>query len=162
MQYLVTHHNSLITDVIACMYRDLFPSSRCLFMYQDIVTVAKSFYRLSMALPSIRLANLLGYISGRMTKIIVDSMGHDGSDFCVRLDNELSAGVLLYAVITGSYLDVRRRGFDVSALRYEDLVARPLDMCRVILEFCHRPVSVTGRVGCQSLRRRFTEELYCG
>lgn len=77
-----------------------------------------------------------------MTKMAVDSMGYDGSDFCVRLDNDLTGGVLLSAVTTKSYLDMRRRGFDVSALRYEDLVARPLDMCRVIMEFCHLPVSL--------------------
>jgi len=111
-------------------------------MYRDVVTTAKSVYRMSMVLPSTRLGSLLGYLSGHMTKVIVDSMGHDGSDFCVRLDNELSAGVLLYAVIAGSYLDLRRRGFDISALRYEDLVARPLDMCRVLLEYCHLSVSL--------------------
>ena len=48
----------------------------------------------------------------------------------------------MYTITTASYLDLRRRGFDVSALRYEDLVARPLDMCRVVLEFCHLPVSL--------------------
>ena len=97
----------ILSDVIVCVY--LFPS--CLFVYRDIVTVAKSFYRLSVALPSIRLVSLLAYISGHMTKMIVDSMGFDGSDFRVRLDNELSAGVLLYAVITGSYLDLRPASF---------------------------------------------------
>ena len=107
-----------------------------------MVTTAKSFHRLTMVLPSLRLAVLLGHFSGIMTKIIVDSMGFDGSDFRVRLDSDLTGGVLLCAVTTASYLDLRRRGFDVSALRYEDLVARPLDMCRVILEFCHLPVSL--------------------
>ena len=43
------------------------------------------------------------------------------------------------------YKRQRRHGFDVSALRYEDLVARPLDMCRVVLEFCHLPVSLAER-----------------
>jgi len=118
--------------------RDLFPSSRCLFMYRDIVTVAKSFYRLTMVSPSMRLAKLLGYISGHITKIMVDTMGFDGSDFRMRT----IGGVLVYALSTASYLDLRRRGFDVRALRYEDLVARPLDMCRVVLEFCHLPVSL--------------------
>jgi len=111
-------------------------------MYRDIVTVAKSSYRLTMVLPSLRLGYILGSLSGQMSKIIVDSIGADGSDFCVRLDNNLTGAVVLYAVITASYLDMRRRGFDVSALRYEDLVARPLDMCRVILEYCHLPVSL--------------------
>ena len=122
--------------------RDLFPSSSCLFMYRDIVTVAKSFYRMTLALPSSHLAMLLGYLSGHMTKVIIDSMGYPGSDFCVRLDSDLTLGVLLYSVTTSSYLDMRRRGFSVSALRYEDLVAHPLEMCRVILEYCHLPVSL--------------------
>ena len=111
-------------------------------MYRDVVAIAKSVYRLSMINVSLRLTYLLGSISGLMTKMIVDSMGHNGSDFQVRLDNELTFGVLLSAATTGSYLDLRRRGFDVSAVRYEDLVARPLDMCRVILEYCHFPVSL--------------------
>jgi len=89
-----------------------------------------------------RLATLLGYLSDHMTKVIFDAMGYDGSDFCVRLDDDLTFGVLIYAGAMSSYLDLRRRGLDVSALRYEDLVARPLDMCRVILEFCHLPVSL--------------------
>ena len=125
-----------------CVYSDLFPSSRCLFMYRDIMTFAKSFYRLTLVHAVVLRASYLAYISGRMTKVVVNSMGFDGSDYCFRLDNELSLGVLLYALTTGSYLDLRRRGFDVSALRYEDLVARPLDMCRVILEYCHLPVSL--------------------
>jgi len=96
-------------------------------------------YRLTMVMPSLRLAYLMGYISADVTKIIVDSMGFDGSDFQMRADNDLTGGVLLSALTTSSYLDLRRRGFDVSAVRYEDLVARPLDMCRVLLDFCHLP-----------------------
>jgi len=113
-----------------------------MFMYRDVLAIAKSLYRLSMVWPSLRLEYFLGYFSGHLTRIVIDSMGFDGSDFQVRLDNELTVGILLHAVTTGSYLDLRRRGFDVSALRYEDLVARPLDMCRVILEYCHFPVSL--------------------
>jgi len=69
-------------------------------------------------------------------------MGFDGSDFRFRLNDDLLLGILVFKLTTSSYLDVRRRGFDVSALRYEDLVARPLDMCRVVLEFCHLPASL--------------------
>jgi len=69
-------------------------------------------------------------------------MGFDGSDFRLRLNDDLLLGILVFKLTTSSYLDVHRRGFDVSALRYEDLVARPLDMCRVVLEFCHLPASL--------------------
>ena len=64
------------------------------------------------------------------------------SNYRVRLDNDLLLGALVYAASISTYLDMRRRGFDISAVRYEDLVARPLDMCRVILEFCRLPVSL--------------------
>jgi len=124
------------------VYRKLFPASKCLFMYRGIVETAKSTYRLTMVLPSVRLVYLLGKLHGQLTKIMIDTMGFDGSDFCERVDNGLMLGVFLSAMTTTSYLNMRQRGFDVRALSYEELVARPLDMCRVILEFCNLPVSL--------------------
>jgi len=130
-----------------CVYRELFPSSRCLFLYRDVLTVAKSLYRVSMVTPAYRFIYVLGPFSGRATKILADAyVVHPTGAYLfnlgVRLDNELMIGVLQFAVTTAGYLDMRRRGIDISAVRYEDLVARPLDMCRVVLEFCHLPVSL--------------------
>ena len=127
---------------MCCVFRNLFPSSRCLFLYRDVVAVAKSVHRVSLVYPTAHLARLLGQFSSTITKIIADSGGFNGSDFRLRIDNDLMIGTVLYALTTASYMDLRRRGFDVSAVRYEDLVARPLDMCRVVLEFCHLPVSL--------------------
>jgi len=108
-------------------------------MYRDVVASAKSLYRMSMITPSYRVKCLLGRCSDRVSMSLSYPLRFD---LCMRLDNDLMFGVLQSAVKIGSYLDLRRRGFDVSALRYEDLVARPLDMCRVVLEFCHLPVSL--------------------
>jgi len=108
-------------------------------MYRDVVAVAKSQYRLSMVRPSWRLNYVLGRFFSRVSKSVSYPLC---SDLCMRLDNDLMLGVLFFAVKIGSYLDLRRRGFDVSAVRYEDLVARPFDICRVVLEFCHLPVSL--------------------
>ena len=124
------------------MCRDLFPSSKYLFLYRDVVATAKSVHRVSVIIPKLHLLNVFGSFSDQMTKMIAEWLGLDGSVFCVRLDNDLALGALFYATSTSRYLDMRRRGFDISALRYEDLVARPLDMCRLILEFCHLPVSL--------------------
>ena len=95
-----------------------------------------------MVHPSLRLVFIFGKLSGHVIKNVLDFMGFDGSDFRVKIDNDLGFGVLLFALTTKRYLDFRRRGFEVSALRYEDLVARPLDMCRIIMEFCGLPVSL--------------------
>jgi len=125
------------------MYRDVFPSSRCLFLYRDILATAKSMYRMSMALPYRRLTYLLGQFSSAASQTALHLLGAaDRRDLCVRFDNDMMQGVLLSSIITSRYLDLRRRGLDVSAVRYEDIVERPLDMCRVILEFCHLPQSL--------------------
>ena len=126
------------------MYRELFPSSKLLFVYRDVEKVARSVYRSTMVTPTMVLVCKLGKLSRHVTRLMIDSMGLNGSDFCVRFDthNDLVLGVVISAVITTFYLDMRRRGFDIRAVRYEDLIARPLDMCRVVLEFCHLPVSL--------------------
>jgi len=111
-------------------------------MYRDVEKVAKSTYRSTLVVPSAYIFHQVGKLFPRVSKIILDSMGYDSADYCIRLDGDLALGVLLSAVITSTYLDARRRGFDIRAVRYEDLVARPLDMCRVILEFCRLPVSL--------------------
>jgi len=126
-----------------CVYRELFPSSRCLFLYRDVLSVARSLYRVSMVFPSLRLIYLLGPFPDRVSKIAEGHpIGVYRSKLGIRLENELMPGALQYSVSTASYLDLRRRGFDISALRYKDLVVRPVDMCRVVLEFCHLPVSL--------------------
>jgi len=111
-------------------------------MYRDIVAVAKSSYRMFLVQPSLRLAYVLGHISANVVKTAVESLGFDGSNWRVRVNDGLMPGVLTAALKMTSYLDLRRRGFDISAVRYEDLVARPLDMCRVLLDFCHLPQSL--------------------
>ena len=128
--------------VMIIVYRSLFPACRCLFIYRDVVASSKSGCRLSMVHPSLRLLFIFGKLSGHVIKSMLDFMGFDGSEFDVRIDNDLGFGVLILALTIKRYLDFRRRGFDVSALRYEDLVERPLDMCRIVMEFCGLPVSL--------------------
>jgi len=111
-------------------------------MYRDIIAGAKSRYRQSMVEPGYRLYFVLGRLSGQLTKLVFESMAYNNPEFYVRMDNDFTFGVLLWALSTATYLDMRRRGIEVRAVRYEDLIARPLDVCRAILEFCHLPVSL--------------------
>lgn len=126
-----------------CFSRQLFPKSRCLFMYRDIVKVAKSLYRLSYAVPSLSLAITLGRLSGWFIQAIVDSMGFCSRDFDFeRTQNGLSFGVMVSSVVMRSYLDQRRRGLEVGGIRYEDLVDDPTETCRRIMEYCGLPVEL--------------------
>jgi len=111
-------------------------------MYRDVEKVAKSVSRTRMVSPSASLMYEVGKLSSRVSKMMLDEMGVRGVDYSVHMDNNLIPGALISAITTSLYLDARRRGFDIRAVRYEDLVAHPLDMCRVILEFCHLPASL--------------------
>ena len=121
-------------------------TDRCIPTYGSHFTfqmyTVRSVYRLSWVLPSAHVSRVLGRLSASVSKAMVDHLGFDGDDFNVRMDNDLTPGVLLHIVAASKYLECRRRGIDVSALRYDDLVARPLEMCRVVLEFCRLPVSL--------------------
>ena len=125
------------------LFSDLFPSGRHLFMYRDIETVAKSIYRMSLVLPLAHVGFVFGKLSGRVGKAMVHKIGYNGDDFDIRFDNDLIAGVIMAIAATSKYLEIRRSGFDIQAVRYEDLISHPLDMCRVILEYCHLPISLT-------------------
>ena len=125
-----------------CDYRELFPSSRCLFVYRDVEKVAKSVSRSKMVSPLPHVIFEVGKVSTWAIKLMLNAMGISGAKYCVRVRSDLMPGVLISAVTTSMYLDARRRGINARAVRYEDLVAHPLDMCRVILEFCRLPVSL--------------------
>jgi len=114
-------------------------------MYRDVEKIAKSMYRTTQVVPSAYLMMQIGKLSPRLTQLLLNSLGLHGADFCMRLDGDLAFGVFLFVFMVSFYLDARRRGFDMRAVHYEDLVARPLDMCRVVLEFCHLPVSLAER-----------------
>jgi len=132
----------MLTDVIMFVYRDLFPSSRCLFMYRHVVPSTKSVYRMSMVMPQLRLMYLFGHYSSHVSTAMSEIGGSDRTNLRMRLDHPLMFGVLMWSLIIDRYLEFRRRGLNVNALRYEDLVAQPLEMCRVALEYCHLPVSL--------------------
>ena len=87
----------------------------------------------------------VGEMSARLSKTVLDSIGVNGSDFCRLANNSLMVGAMFAAMPTSIYLNSRRRGLDISAVRFEDLIARPLDMCRVVLKFCRLPVSLAER-----------------
>jgi len=111
-------------------------------MYRDVVPTAKSTYRMSMVVPQLRLVYVFGHFFSHVSKALTDRVSTDWSDLRMRLDNDLMFGVLCRSLIIARYLEFHRHGFNVNALRYEDLVAQPLEMCRVVLEYYHLPVSL--------------------
>ena len=69
-------------------------------------------------------------------------MGFCGDHFKFRVDNDMSLGILVCGITYQFYLNMHAVDTSVRALRYEDLVKNPLEICRAIMEFCGLPVSL--------------------
>jgi len=115
-------------------------------MYRDVTKVAISHYRLILALPSRMLIYLFGRLSQSVSARLFAWSGKIHSDFHVLIENELTLGAVHVLVSMKAYLDFRRRGFDISAFRYEDLVERPLEIGRRTMEACGLPVSFADNI----------------
>jgi len=126
--------------------RELYPSSRFLFMYRDVEKLAKSVYRSTLMVPSAHLMVQLGRFSGHAMMMMLKYFRFEVCDQyagSLRMDNDFMFGTLLAVLMTGAYHEMRQGGVDMRAVCYEHLVARPLDLCRCILEFCHLPTSLS-------------------
>ena len=111
-------------------------------MYRDVEKVAKSVSRSSQVAPPIHHICKVGRLCSWLSKIMLRALGVNGSDYCAFAKNGLVICILLSVLPTSVYLDARHRGLDIRAVHFKDLVALPLDMCRIVVEFCHLPVSL--------------------
>ena len=74
--------------------------------------------------------------------MFLDWMGYGGNDYKNnQFENDVAAAAVLPLTTMKAYVDFRRQGFDIKAIRYEDLVARPLEICQRLMEACGLPVS---------------------
>jgi len=110
-------------------------------MYRDVTNVAKSLCRLSAFLPSRRLVSLAGRLSESVCATMCSWCGNNPNDFKILIENDLTFWAACALVTMKAYLAFRRQGFDIRAIRYEDLVARPLEISERVMEALGLPAS---------------------
>jgi len=95
-----------------------------------VIDVAQSAYRFSNVGPP-----LLWYMQLWYPRMANDWFGYGGNDFIdvYFVDHLMYAAIRALATMK-AYVDFRRQGFDIKAIRYEDLVARPLETCQRLME----------------------------
>ena len=124
------------------MFKDVLPNARFLFMYRDVVKVAKSIHKMAREYPLLVLAHLLGRFFPTSIAVLANALGFHGPDFPVKVRDGLSTGVFIYIETAKLYLDLRRLGHDIRGVRYEDIISNPLFATRKILEHCGLPDSL--------------------
>ena len=122
-------------------FADVFPDSPFLYMYRDTLKVAESCYRVAQFLPSLNVLYILGKYSSTLSKLYYQAMGFAvaGEKFRIKLDDDLSFGVITAVQCANAYLDLYRNQFKTAAVRYEDLIASPVAVYHQILSFCDLP-----------------------
>jgi hypothetical protein len=125
------------------LFRELYPTSKFLFMYRDMLTVAKSLYRAQYGSPAIMTSFKLCKLSSLITEQMLITHGLTGSQCRFRAKHDLTLPLILAAVGFSSYSKLWPQNRDMRAISYEELVSRPLVACRAILEFCGLPATLT-------------------
>lgn len=129
-------------NYILPVFGEIFPCSKCLFMYRDVIKVAQSFYRFSRALPSLVLLDTVTKLSPRFDEEYLDWVSSLGKKFIYKFSDDLSLGVIFVTVNCKLYSEFRLNGLKVSALRYEDIVKDKHLAAKAILKFCGLPMSL--------------------
>jgi len=115
-------------------------------MYRDVPAMAASFFRMINVFPSRKLIQLFGRLSESVSAALFRWCGESHGDFRVLIENDLTLGAVYALVAMKAYLDFRRRGFDIGAVRYEDLMSRPVEICRRTMAACRLPVSFADNI----------------
>jgi len=123
--------------------RKVYPCSKYLFMYRNLVQVGQSFARVSREVPTLLMMNTLGKLSAVLSGKCLDYLGYSlAKDFRYKFWDDLSMGILRATVNCKLYLEWRSNGLEVSAVRYEDIMKDKHFAARTILKFYGLPISL--------------------
>jgi hypothetical protein len=87
----------------------------------------------------------LSKLFGSVTEQLMTAHGLTGSHCRFRIVHDLTFPLIVAAVGFSSYNKLWPQNRDMRAVSYEELVSRPVDVCRAILEFCGLPGTLTER-----------------
>jgi len=118
----------------------LYPDAKLLFMYREGLKVAQSLVKIRSQLPIMDLTFLLLPLLPSVSKNIVKDISGQAEGFKVQISSALTFGVFFWAIHCRKYLDLRqKKGIDIRAIKYEDLVEHPVEATRAIFQFCNLP-----------------------
>ena len=117
----------------------LFPHSHNLFLYREGLAVARSVAKCADGVLSIAILQVVGRWSGAITKKLVEGMGLHSENFQIKLESDLHWGTIMWAAAIRQYLDFRKQGINIVAVRFEDLLKDSKCAFRKIFEYCGLP-----------------------
>lgn len=121
------------------MFVRIFPESKQLFMYREGLKVAQSLIKTSSQMPMLALVFKLTALHPKLSELGVEAMGFSPKDFKVSLPNPMTFSIFVWAVFCNRYNLLRRDGFNINAIKYEDLVKNKVSSTKEIFKYTGIP-----------------------
>lgn len=136
---IIVKLSALSPDVIPILSKAC-PYARHIFMYRDGVKVAQSLARaIEGGCTLANVAFLLGRVHVSITRALIEHMGYDTTQCNINSKDPFAWTFYLWAYTVRKYLDWRKNGMDIAAVRYEDLQNCPAQVIRNLLEHLDLP-----------------------
>ncbi len=130
----------------------LFPDSRALFIYRDIRSSVRSYFKLAPTRPYLVVIGALSLVSYNACYNFLVSNGHrppGKREYFASLEKLVTQTESVLFVdlilIIADYLKARDQGCPMAGIRYEDLVAEPEAILRKIFRHCGIPLELVAR-----------------
>ena len=131
------------TLVASSIIHELFPQSKHVFLYRDVIRSSVLLEKLTHKLPLLKLFYLLSSVSGKTVgKLYVSAAGLAQPNM-PRCDHPIEYGVHRWAYHVKKYDELKRKiGPNLGAILYEDFIRHPEFVIRRLFEFCELDVSL--------------------
>ena len=134
--YIIKISGPAMVHGLPPLYR-LFPRSRLLFMYRDLVKTAQSYTKIKEEDPLFKMLDtiIVNYLPG-LANSCFHAVGFNPEGFDWRsVKHRLSKYFQMFVVICAKYKEMRRDGLPISAIKYEDMLENPEYATRAILRY---------------------------
>ena len=118
--YVFKFNSTVISNIPLIL--EVFPESIIMFLYRDGLKCSKSFAKISMELPLLKLIICLNGLSINITRKFTEWLGLPSEPYCIAGKSRILFGANIWCRAMRLFMDYRKSGMTIAALRYEDLV----------------------------------------
>ena len=123
----------------------LYPDAKFLFMYRNVVNVSTSVYRSIQVNPLVLIMFYASFFTTKVLEEFMNEMGMSGYEYSAKSRSLLDMGTFAWCVSITQYQQCKEAYPDLRCVTYEDLMADPGRMMKVILRFLDVPEELAER-----------------
>ena len=115
------------------------PQGIVLFLYRDGLACSKSLAKITLELPLYRFMLYLNGLSCNIAVKFIQWVGLCSQQYGIKVQSRIQFGANIWCRAMRHYIDFKRNGMRIAALRYEDLVGDTAYAYQKMFEYCSIP-----------------------